>query len=134
MEVGFPTCPPAILKIVVQSLVQWSRSPIFHLLLPILLQNAPIFIEISRQTFLLDLQYHDTIDKAISLFKVWFVESNIMKGKEEQACWQVLIITAIMINYSMVILLLLDLYETRVIVFHLWIKKGTNRRIEREGK
>lgn len=88
-QVGFPTCPPSILKIVVQSLVQWGRSPIFHQLLPILLQNTPILVEISRQTFLLDLQHYDTIDKAITLFKVWFVESNTMTGKDEQACWQV---------------------------------------------
>jgi hypothetical protein len=82
-------CPPDLLKVIVQALVQWSRSPIFNQLLPVLLENIPIFMEIARQTFLLDPNYVETIEKSISLFKSWFVESNVLSGENEQECWQV---------------------------------------------
>jgi hypothetical protein len=85
---GFAVCPPELLNVVIQSLVQWERSTSFPLILPALLANLPIFMEISRQAFLLDPQYCETIEKSVSLFKTWFVEADVLTGKDEQDCWQ----------------------------------------------
>ena len=89
IEFGFAMCPPDLLEVIVQSLSQWSRSPIFAEVLPFLLEDLPIFMEISRQAFSLDPNHFETIEKAVSLFKAWFIESNILTGTDEQNCWQV---------------------------------------------